>query len=312
MAPLQETPATGCLHPLHKGFFDSPSSYMRWYAQHGPRRGTDSPVVAVLLYRKHVITKQPYIGQLLSSLEQQVLMSTDKRGCNVMTFLCTETFVAPSLAHTSTGYLAAADFHKRRGGAHHRQGRVDHRPRAAAGQTRSAMTVFMTNPRQPTAGSRHNPTLQRTAVPVNAIVNTIGFPLVGGPAGTMEGGRQADIARSILQTKNVPYVVAAPLLIQDMASWVRDGVAGLQSVVLYSLPELDGAIDTVPIGGLVGDDIYLVPERVERLAQRLLRWTALRKKPPSVRCSTLMIVVVAWTIVVLCDHAPSRYHAMRH
>lgn len=33
-------------------------------------------------------------------------------------------------------------------------------------------------------------------------------------------------------------------LIQDMASWVRDGIGGLQSVVLYSLPELDGAIDT--------------------------------------------------------------------
>ena len=38
---------------------------------------------------------------------------------------------------------------------------------------------------------------------------------------------------------------------QDMASWSRDGIAGLQSVVLYSLPELDGAIDTVPLGGLV-------------------------------------------------------------
>lgn len=33
--------------------------------------------------------------------------------------------------------------------------------------------------------------------------------------------------------------------LQDMASWTRDGIAGLQSVVLYSLPELDGAIDTV-------------------------------------------------------------------
>ena len=43
---------------------------------------------------------------------------------------------------------------------------------------------------------------------------TVGFPLVGGPAGTMEGGRQSEIAKAILSTKNVPYVVAAPLLIQ--------------------------------------------------------------------------------------------------
>lgn len=68
-----------------------------------------------------------------------------------------------------------------------------------------------------------------------------------------------------------------------MASWVADGIGGLQSVVLYSLPELDGAIDTVPLGGLVGDNIYLVPERVARLARRLRKWTALRRTPPKVR-----------------------------
>jgi magnesium chelatase subunit H len=66
---------------------------------------------------------------------------------------------------------------------------------------------------------------------VDAIISTIGFPLVGGPAGTMEGGRQADIAKEILSSKNVPYFVAAPLLIQDLRSWVQSGVAGLQSVV---------------------------------------------------------------------------------
>lgn len=65
---------------------------------------------------------------------------------------------------------------------------------------------------------------------------------------------------------------------------MRDGIAGLQSVVLYSLPELDGAIDTVPIGGLVNNDIYLVPERVARLASRIKRWTDLRRKPTKVVC----------------------------
>ena len=120
---------------------------------------------------------------------------------------------------------------------------------------------------------------------------------------------------------------ACSLLPQDMASWVRDGIGGLQSVVLYSLPELDGAIDTggqpeaactcllppaaclpaargpiaramsmseswslplvrcppaVPLGGLVGDNIYLVPERVKRLANRIHIWVALRRTPPQV------------------------------
>ena len=111
----------------------------------------------------------------------------------------------------------------------------------------------------------HTPTQQQSTYKKS------GFPLVGGPAGTMEGGRQAEVAKAILSSLDVPYVVAAPLLIQDVASWTRDGVAGLQSVVLYALPELDGAIDTVPLGGLVGDDIFLVPERVSRLAGRVKR-----------------------------------------
>lgn len=127
------------------------------------------------------------------------------------------------------------------------------------------------------------PSLSQEAVKVDAIVSTIGFPLVGGPAGSMEAGRQVEVAKRILTAKNVPYIVAAPLLIQDIHSWTRQGVGGLQSVVLYALPELDGAIDTVPLGGLVGEDIYLVPERVQRLIGRVKSWIALRQKPASER-----------------------------
>ena len=74
---------------------------------------------------------------------------------------------------------------------------------------------------------------------------------------------------------------------QDMASWTRDGIAGLQSVVLYSLPELDGAIDTVPLGGLVGDNIFLITERVRRLSQRILNWVTLRRTPAKVDVAEL-------------------------
>ena len=31
-------------------------------------------------------------------------------------------------------------------------------------------------------------------------------------------------------------------------SWMESGVQGLQSIVLYSLPELDGAIETMVLG----------------------------------------------------------------
>lgn len=45
---------------------------------------------------------------------------------------------------------------------------------------------------------------------------------MGGPAGTMEGGRQAEVARGILSGKDIPYVVAAPLLIQVVMGLVVD------------------------------------------------------------------------------------------
>ena len=62
----------GCLHPEHDGYFSSPAEYMKWYKQHGPLGGDPThPTVAVLLYRKHVITEQMYIGQLISNMEQQ-------------------------------------------------------------------------------------------------------------------------------------------------------------------------------------------------------------------------------------------------
>ena len=87
---------------------------------------------------------------------------------------------------------------------------------------------------------------------------------------------------------------------QDMASWSRDGVAGLQSVVLYSLPELDGAIDTVPLGGLVGDGIFLSLERVRRLAVRLRNWVALRRLRPQVCIWYSCILQARPPTTVLC------------
>ncbi|KAL3147924.1 Magnesium chelatase, variant 2 [Trebouxia sp. C0010 RCD-2024] len=238
-AKLLETPATGCLHPDFQGFFASPAQYIKWYNQHGPL-GSDPthPTVAVLLYRKHVITEQLYIGQLISCMEAQGVRPIP-------------IFINGIEAHTVVRDLLTSTSEQ--------------------------------------ASKSSKPTLKADAVAVDAVVSTIGFPLVGGPAGTMEGGRQADVAKAILTAKNIPYMVAAPLLIQDMASWSRDGIAGLQSVVLYSLPELDGAIDTVPLGGLVGDNIFLVSERVDRLSQRIKKWVHLRRSQPQERKVAILL-----------------------
>ncbi|MEH1816959.1 MAG: magnesium chelatase subunit H [Nostoc sp.] len=240
--PLIETPNIGLLHPDYQGFFESPREYLEWHKTHCrdamnrvfPNRV--SPVVGILLYRKHVITKQAYIPQLIRSFE--------KAGLTPL----------PIFINGVEGHVAVRDL---------------------------MTTDYEIQQRQ--LGNIETPSLSSEAVKVDAIVSTIGFPLVGGPAGSMEAGRQIEVAKRILTAKNVPYIVAAPLLIQDISSWTRQGIGGLQSVVLYALPELDGAIDTVPLGGLVGENIYLVPERVERLIGRVKTWVALRQKPASER-----------------------------
>lgn len=231
-----ETPNVGLLHPDHSGYFESPRAYWDWYQGRLTPEERDRPVVGLLLYRKHVITHQPYIPQLIRHFEAAGLSPL------------------PIFINGVEGHVAVRDLMT----SAHEQAQRDR-------------------------GVVECPSLSAEAVAVDAIVSTIGFPLVGGPAGSMEAGRQVEVAKRILSAKNVPYTVAAPLLIQDIHSWTRQGVGGLQSVVLYALPELDGAIDPVPLGGLVGDQIYLVPERVKRLTGRVHQWVALRRKPPAQR-----------------------------
>ncbi|MEG4327551.1 magnesium chelatase subunit H [Microcoleus sp. herbarium5] len=253
--PPVETPNMGLLHPDYNGYFESPRQYLDWYLSHQSARGgqdagstklgtnwfpnsyqVKSPVVGILLYRKHVITKQPYIPQLIRYFEDAGIVPL------------------PIFINGVEGHVAVRDW----------------------------MTTADETARRK-QGNVETLSLSKDAVEVDAIVSTIGFPLVGGPAGSMEGGRQVEVAKRILTAKNVPYFVSAPLLIQDIHSWTRQGIGGLQSVVLYALPELDGAIDPVPLGGLVGEDIYLVPDRAKRLTSRINNWVKLRQTPPSER-----------------------------
>ncbi|CAM9541800.1 unnamed protein product [Heterosigma akashiwo] len=143
-------------------------------------------------------------------------------------------------------------------------------------------------------GIHHISSLSKDAVEVDCIINTIGFPLVGGPAGSMEAGRRTDVAAAILGAKGLPYFVAGPLLVQDINSWRRSGVQGLQSVVLYSLPELDGAVDPVVLGGLAGRGAAgSRPSRWCRSASPGWRqrraWAALRRTPPARRKVAILV-----------------------
>lgn len=94
-------------------------------------------MVAVLLYRKHVITDQQYIPQLIRQMEGEGLIPLP-------------IFINGVEAHTVVRDQLSS---------RHEQALI----------------------RRGEAGSSSS--LKRDAVVVDAVVNTIGFPLVGGPAG---------------------------------------------------------------------------------------------------------------------------------
>ncbi len=114
---------------------------------------------------------------------------------------------------------------------------------------------------------------------IDLLVSTIGFALVGGPAGSTAPGLSVKIANDILGGMNVPYIVAQPLYVQDFDAWQRVGVGPMQSTVLYALPEMDGAIDPVVIGALHNGGFRTAPDRLERLTTLARNWIALRHTP---------------------------------
>lgn len=242
---LVKFPQVGLVHPAagENRVFQTPSEYLAWRSDVMRDGGVelaaaDAPRVAVLLYRKHVVTKQPYIPQLIEQMEQQGL-------CPV------PIFITGVEAHTIVRDLLTSS-------------------------NEQDLTRY---------GITYRPaTYQRKgAARVDAIVNTIGFALVGGPAGSMAAGRNVALAESLLNSMDIPYFIATPLLLQDIESWQRSGITGLQSVVSYALPELDGATDTVIIGGLAGETVELVPERVTKMCHRLEKRIALTRQPLSAR-----------------------------
>lgn len=262
---LEVTPDVGVLHPLTMDgksdastgsrYFASPREYIDWREskecqklaeQRGFRLAPreTAPRVAVLLYRKHVITGQRYIEDLIAQMEADGIIPIP-------------VFINGVEAHTIVRDLLTSDYEI---------------SGVAAG------TIVRDTTYQPSQAAK-----------VDAIVSTIGFPLVGGPAGSMEAGRNVEVAETLLSSMNVPYIVASPLLLQSIPQWKQSGVLGLQSVVLYSLPELDGAVDTVVLGGLVGDKIAIVPERARKLDRRIQGWINLRRTNPAERKLSIML-----------------------
>lgn len=127
---------------------------------------------------------------------------------------------------------------------------------------------------------------------VEAVVALTGFSLVGGPA-----YNDAQAAVATLTALDVPYMVLQPLELQTVAQWENDprGLVPLQATLQVAIPELEGATGPMVFGGSRGSDgggAVALPERVERLADRLARLVALRRSERAER--KLAIVTFAF------------------
>jgi magnesium chelatase subunit H len=114
---------------------------------------------------------------------------------------------------------------------------------------------------------------------VDLLLNTMGFPIVGGPAGSTKPGHYRDKAAALLAGLDVPYIVAQPLQMQDEAQWREQGVAPMQAVIMYDLPEMDGSVAPVALGAIREQRIVATPDRLARAARLAAGWARLRHTP---------------------------------
>ncbi|WP_353266072.1 magnesium chelatase subunit H, partial [Gemmatimonas sp.] len=116
---------------------------------------------------------------------------------------------------------------------------------------------------------------------IDAMINLTGFSLVGGPA-----YNDSAAAQVVLKGLDVPYLTLQTLEFQTIEEWQRDarGLNPLQATLQIAIPELDGAIVPTVYGGkgapMEGKPAASepIPERVDRVAERVARLVSLRRK----------------------------------
>ncbi|GAA3399654.1 cobaltochelatase subunit CobN [Paenibacillus hodogayensis] len=122
---------------------------------------------------------------------------------------------------------------------------------------------------------------------VRLIVNALPFRLGAGPTGEV-GARMTELLEELAVPMLHPFLLSGAT-VDEWKDSAR-GLAASQLLVQVMLPELDGSIETYPIAALrrEGEDAGLgvaasrlipIPERMERLSNRIRRWLELQSKP---------------------------------
>ena len=127
---------------------------------------------------------------------------------------------------------------------------------------------------------------------IDVMINLTGFSLVGGPA-----YNDATAAQKELLTLDVPYLTLQTLEFQTIEEWKADarGLNPLQATLQVAIPELDGAIIPTVFGGKGRADngkaaaSEPIAERIDRVAERVLKLVMLRRKARAERKLALVL-----------------------
>ncbi len=161
-------------------------------------------------------------------------------------------------------------------------------PMFASGlDARPAISAFCMDPKAQVRG------VERSTV--DALISLTGFSLVGGPA-----YNDAAAAQAVLAALDVPYLSLQQLEFQTLAEWEQDarGLNALQATLQVAIPEIDGATGPMVFAGKQSTGggtanaaarSVAIPERVERLADRVARLVRLRHTPRHDRKTAIVL-----------------------
>ena len=131
---------------------------------------------------------------------------------------------------------------------------------------------------------------------IDAFLSLTGFSLVGGPA-----YNSSEAAEEALAELDVPYIAAHAIEFQNLNQWDKSdgGLNPIETTILVSLPELDGATNPTIFGGRLGEEggcsccghlrtgqekaFDMVPcyERINSLSEKTCRLVKLKRKENS-------------------------------
>lgn len=130
---------------------------------------------------------------------------------------------------------------------------------------------------------------------IDAMISLTGFSLVGGPA-----YNDSKAAEEVLTRLDIPYIAAHPVEFQSLSDWGSSdrGLLPVESTLMVSIPELDGATNPMVYGGRSGapgttctgchractftaknnvNDMFTCVERVDMLSARIDKLITLRQ-----------------------------------